>query len=343
MIKLSDLLSCELYKMNRKHTLLKLVIAVVVISACISALFALLNGLLGGINIPSGEGDYDAQIEGLKAEMEAVQRVSGWTDKLIIGNSVAGYKAKIAVLEYLKSHNYASGGVIMYSQDDSDLGGLFNFDFYSFTENCMSVLMSVVIIFLIVACCKTTSGEYASGAMKMQFLRPISKNKFFTAKWLSVVIVAEALTLFSFGLSLVLGIILFGPNALNVAFVAGKAVTIVPPMAALMITLLINMVKVFAYVQATMFISSLCNTYGKAIVLSLLLIAFGFGTYAEYVLAIPYVGYFAFFANADWARGISVTAPIFKGMTIWLMIPVTLAWCAFFMWFSYKRFNKKEV
>ena len=114
-------------------------------------------------------------------------------------------------------------------------------------------------------------------------------------------------------------------------------------MVALLITLIINMVQVFAYTQVTMFICSLCKSYGKSIVIALLLIVFGFGTYVEYVLAIPYVGYLAFFANVDWASGISVDAPIFKGMTIWVMIPVTLAWCAFFMWWSYRRFNKKEV
>ena len=339
--KMSDILYCEFYKINRKRTLLKLAIAVVVIALVMTGISALLKDLLAGRTIGGGLADYDAQIESLKAEMAAIQEVSGWTDKLIIGNSVASYKAQIAILEYLKAHSVSSGSAMAYSVDGSL--GLFGFDIFNFTNLCMSALMDVVVIFLIVACCRTTSGEYASGAMKMQLLRPIDKNKFFTAKWLSVLIVAEALTLISFLLSLILGMILYGPTALNVAFVAGSVVTIVPPMGALMITLIIHMVQVFAYTQATMFICSLCNTYGKSIVISLLLIVFGFGTYLEYVLALPYVGYLAFFANVNWASGISVDAPIFKGMSIWGMIPITLLWCAFFMWFSYRRFNKREV
>ncbi|MDE5756703.1 MAG: ABC transporter permease [Clostridia bacterium] len=339
--RMSDLLYCEFYKINRKHTLLKLAIAVVVIALALMGISALLSDLLSGMSITGGLADYDAQIESLKMEMEAVQQVSGWTDKLIIGNTVAKYKAQITILEYLKAHSVPSGSTMAYSVEGGM--GIFGFDLFNFTNFCMSVLMDVVVIFLIVACCRSTCGEYASGAMKMQLLRPINKNKFFTAKWLSVVIISEALTIISFLLSLILGIILYGPTALNVAFVAGSAVTIVPPMAALMITLLINMVQVFAYTQATMFICSLCNTYGKSIVISLLLIVFGFGTYLEYILALPYVGYLAFFANSNWASGISIDAPIFKGMTIWVMIPVTLLWCAFFMWWSYRRFNKKEV
>ncbi|MDE5655162.1 MAG: ABC transporter permease subunit [Clostridia bacterium] len=339
--KMSNLLYCEFYKINRKHTLLKLAIAVVVIALAMTALSAVLQSVLSGAVISQGLADYDAQIATLKAEMEMLQSSGSWIDKLIVTNGVAGYKARIAILEYLKSHNVTSGSVMAYSGTNSL--GILSFDVFSFTNLCMSMLMNVVIIFLIVACCRTTSGEYASGAMKMQFLRPLNKNKFFTAKWLSVVIVAEVLTLISFFLSLILGLILYGPNALNVAFVAGSVVTVLPPMGALMIILLINMVQVFALTQATMFICSLCNTYGKSIVLCLLFLFFNFGTWVEYVLAVPYVGYLGFLANLDWSSGISVDGTIFKGMSIWGMIPITLLWCALFMWFSYKRFNKKEV
>lgn len=341
--KFNDLLWCEFYKINRKHTIIKLVAAILVIVLALTVLSAVLKGLLGDVagSLVDGNGSYDERIAALKAEMQAVQELSNWTDKLIIGNTIGSYKAKIAVLEFLKAHNYALGGVTNFSQNDGMM--FFKFDFFSFTQACMSVLMSVVIIFLIVACCKSVNGEYSSGAMKMQLMRPISKNKFFTAKWLSVVVIAEAMTLLSFVLSFILGLILHGPVANNVAFVAGNAVTVVSPIAALIIDLLLNMIKVFAFTQATMFLCFLCNSYGKAIVLALLMIVFDFGTYIEYLLALPYVGYLAFFANANWASGISVDAPIFKGMTIWVMIPVTMIWCAFFMWFSYRKFNKKEV
>lgn len=340
--KMSDLLYCEFYKMNRKRTLLKLAIAIIVIALAMTALSAVLKNIYGGAIPSQGLADYDAQINSLKNEMDTVQKSGkSWIDKLIITNGIAGYKARIAVLEYLKAHSVPSGSTIAYSANSGV--GLFSFDVFSFTDFCMSTLMSVVIIFLIVACCRTTSGEYVSGAMKMQFIRPINKNKFFTAKWLNVVIVSEALTIISFLLSLILGLILHGPNALRVAFVAGSLVTVVSPMGALVILLLINMVKVFALTQAAMFICSLCKTYGKAIVICLLFLFFNFGTIVEYVLAVPYVGYFAFLANLDWLSGITVDCAIFKGMSIWGMIPITLAWCAFFMWVSYKRFNKKEV
>lgn len=344
--KMSDLLYCEFYKMNRKRTFLKLVIAIVVIALAMTALSGVLKSAYSGAVGSQGLADYDTQIDSLELEMEVVRsamnsgKVGKFIDKLIVVNSVGAYKARIAVLKYLKSHGVPSGSVIAYTSGGS---GLFGFDFFSFTDLCMSLLMSVVIIFLIVACCRSTSGEYASGAMKMQLLRPLNKNKFYTAKWLSVVIAAEVLTVFSFLLSFILGLILYGPNALNVAFVAGSLVTVVSPMGALIIILLINMVQVFAYTQATMFICSLCKTYGKAIVLSLLFLFFNFGTWIEYVLAVPYVGYFAFLANLDWMSGISVSGTIFKGMSIWGMIPITLAWCAMFMFFGYKRFNKREV
>lgn len=339
--KMKDLLYCEFYKINRKHTLLKLAIAIVVISLAMMGFSALIKGVLGdSLSLGSALRDYDEQIESLKMQMEAINNLGGgWRDNLIIGNTAAAYQAQINIFQYLKDHGVPQGSVVMFSEN----AGIFDFDSYSFTQMCMSALMSVIIIFMIVACCNTTSGEFSNGAMKMQFIRPVNKNKFFTAKWLSVVIVSEILAVISFLLSLILGLILYGPVSPNVAFVAGSAVTVVSPFGALMLTLMLNMIKIFFLTQLTMFLCSLFNTFGKAIVLSLLLIVFDFGVYLEYVLALPYVGYLAFFANSNWASGISASAPIFRGMTIWVMIPVTLIWCAFFMWFSYRRFNKREV
>ena len=48
--KMSDLLYCEFYKINRKHTLLKLAIALVVIALAMTALSAVLNSVLSGMS-----------------------------------------------------------------------------------------------------------------------------------------------------------------------------------------------------------------------------------------------------------------------------------------------------
>ena len=132
--KMTSLLYCEFYKINRKRTLLKLAIAIIVIALAMTALSAVLKDVFSDVYISQGLSEYDAQINSLKEEMQTVKAASGssWIDKLIVTNSMAGYKARIAVLEYLKAHSVPSGSTMMYSANNSL--GLFSFDVFSFTD-----------------------------------------------------------------------------------------------------------------------------------------------------------------------------------------------------------------
>ena len=57
--KMSDLLYCEFYKINRKRTLLKLAIAVIIIALALMGISALLNSLMTGMGGSGGLTDYD--------------------------------------------------------------------------------------------------------------------------------------------------------------------------------------------------------------------------------------------------------------------------------------------
>ena len=73
--KFNDLLWCEFYKINRKHTIIKLVAAILVIVLALTVLSAVLKELLGDVagSLVDGNGSYDERIAALKAEMQAVQ------------------------------------------------------------------------------------------------------------------------------------------------------------------------------------------------------------------------------------------------------------------------------
>lgn len=336
-----DMFSCEMYKVNRKKTLLKLAIALVVIIIATAVFSAILKGVLkdssiGGVN---GAGGSAAVIESLKNQISAFEENQTWLNKLLPDKTLYGLKSQLTMYEYLNENGIAPNGVTTYG-----VGNMFEFNFYSFTETSMSTVMSILLIFIVVACCRATTGEYSSGALKMQFIRPINKNKFFTAKWLSVFLVAEAFLIASFILSFLLGVIVFGATAPKVLLLMrAKDVFMTSAFGALMLGLFFKSITVFMIVQASMFICSLCKTNNKALVLGLVFIGFDIGLLAEQLLAVGYVGYVGFLSNLDWMSAFSATGPAFKGMSLWTMIPITLIWGAAFMYISYKRFNKLEV
>lgn len=341
MIKFRDLFECEVYKINRKHALLRFCIAILVVVLALTALSAVIKSVLGDFMITGAESGNSAEmIEAYKQEIEVFEQNQTWLNKLLPDNTLYTLKSQLAMYEYLNENGIAANGVTTYSAESS----IFEFDYYGFTEMCMGVVMLMVSVFIIVVCCRATTGEYSSGALKMQFIRPINKNKFFTAKWLSIFVIAETFLILSFILSFVLGVIVFGANAPKVLFViGGNKVFLSSAFGALVLGMFFKSVMLFAHVQVTMFVCSFFKNGNKALVISLLLIALGIGNLLEEILALGYVGFVGFFSNLDWMSALTLSGPAFKGMTLWTMIPITLIWCAVFMYLSYRRFERLEV
>ena len=341
MTDFKDLFSCELYKTNRKRTLLKLGIALVVIILLMTLISAVLKNVLGDyINNIGGEfGSSQESIAELESQIQYFEQNQTWINKLLPDNTLYELKARLTAYKYLNENGLAPSSVTYYSA-----GSFMDFNFYGFTEMCMSAVMTVITIFIIVACVRATSGEYASGALKMQFIRPINKNKFFTAKWLSVFVIAEAYLIASFILSFIIGVIVYGANCPNVLLISGASKAfLTSAFGALVLGMFFKSVMLFMIVQASMFIGAFCKSANKALVLGLVFIAFEIGSLVEEVLALGYIGYLGFLANINWMSALSLAGPAFKGMSLGTMIPITLAWGAGLMYFAYKRFNKLEV
>lgn len=335
-----DLFACELYKNNRKRTLLKLGIALVVIILFMTLISAVLNKYLGDF-IKGGtvDGNSAESIESLEQQIAIFEQNQTWLNKLLNDNTLYGLKSQLTAYKYLNENGIAPSGVIYYSEQS-----FMDFNFYGFTEMCMGTVMTVIIIFIVVACVRATSGEYASGALKMQFIRPINKSKFLTAKWLSVFVIAEAYLIISFILSFIIGVIIYGANCPNVLFIIrASKVYLTSAFGALTLGMFFKSITLFMITQASMFICSFCKSANKALVLGLVFIAFEIGSLVEQLLALGYVGYVGFLANLNWMSALSPTGPAFKGMSLGTMIPITLAWGGTFMYMSYRRFNKLEV
>ena len=110
MIGFKDLFSCELYKTNRKNTLLKLAIALVVIILATTGLSAILKGVLGDYSF-GGVGNTTEMIEELKAQISMFENNQTWLNKLLPDNTLYNLKAQLAAYEYLNENGIAPNGV----------------------------------------------------------------------------------------------------------------------------------------------------------------------------------------------------------------------------------------
>ena len=340
----NNLLSCEFYKINRKKTLLKVGIAVVVIILLVMIAGLAMDYLINQAGVQEVSSDYERQIALLEMQLAEIQarEDSSVLYKLIIVNEEYAVRAQITYYKYMLENNVPAGAVTPYSL--GDITALISSNYYSFASVCATTVMTLLIVFIIVMASKNTVGEFNNGTMKMQLIRPVDRNKFFTAKWLSVYVVSEGILLFSMIISFLVGLIAFGGSSPDVLIIANATGALrVHPIAALIINFLLKSVQLFALLQLTMFVNLLCKRNALAITINILITLVDLGVLAETIAAIPYVGFVGFFMNVNWESVLSTASPTLRGLTLWSMIPVTLAWIAFFTAMNYRNFARKEI
>lgn len=343
MKEFNNLLSCELYKISRKKTLLKLAIAVVVIVLIVMIAGLAIQYLIGQSGVQTNQPDYKRQIEALEQQLAILKERPSTSAlyRLIIFNEEYSVRAQITYYRYLLENNIAAGAVTSYSTGDTLAA---DYDYYTFTTLCTSTMMTAIVIFMIVMASRNTLGEFNSGAMKMQLMRPIDRNKFLTAKWLSVYIVSIGVLLFTMIFSFLVGIIAFGASSPDVLLVVNASGTMrVSAIGALIISFLIKCVYIFAVLQLTVFVNMILKRNASAIALNIVISVMNIGTIIETVAAIPFVGFAGFLANIQWESALGLTGPALKGMTLWSMIPISFAWIAFFTVMNYMQFRKREI
>ncbi len=343
MKEFNNLLSCELYKISRKKTLLKLAIAVVVIVLIVMIAGLAIQYLIGQSGVQTNQPDYERQIEALEQQLAILKERPSTSAlyRLIIFNEEYSVRAQITYYRYLLENNIAAGAVTSYSTGDTLAA---DYDYYTFTTLCTSTMMTAIVIFMIVMASRNTLGEFNSGAMKMQLMRPIDRNKFLTAKWLSVYIVSIGVLLFTMIFSFLVGIIAFGASSPDVLLVVNASGTMrVSAIGALIISFLIKCVYIFAVLQLTVFVNMILKRNASAIALNIVISVMNIGTIIETVAAIPFVGFAGFLANIQWESALGLTGPALKGMTLWSMIPISFAWIAFFTVMNYMQFRKREI
>lgn len=343
MKEFNNLLSCELYKISRKKTLLKLAIAVVVIVLIVMIAGLAIQYLIEQSGVQTNQPDYERQIESLEQQLAILKERPSTSAlyRLIIFNEEYSVRAQITYYRYLLENNIAAGAVTSYSTGNTLAA---DYDYYTFTTLCTSTMMTAIVIFMIVMASRNTLGEFNSGAMKMQLMRPIDRNKFLTAKWLSVYIVSIGVLLFTMIFSFLVGIIAFGASSPDVLLVVNASGTMrVSAIGALIISFLIKCVYIFAVLQLTVFVNMILKRNASAIALNIVISVMNIGTIIETVAAIPFVGFAGFLANIQWESALGLTGPALKGMTLWSMIPISFAWIAFFTVMNYMKFRKREI
>lgn len=190
----------------------------------------------------------------------------------------------------------------------------FNFGINSGTEtNCfdfafyaMQILSFLITLFVMFFACGMIAGEQNSGTLKMTAIRPYSRNKIYSGKFLACINVSLILLFVSFIASMAIGIASFGYTTQNVLVVANAStVSVISPLLLIGIYFVSILIDIIFYIALAIFISMIIKptTISTAISSAVLIVTtiLSGTTSASFIRFIPtaHTGLFKFFTTSN--------------------------------------------
>lgn len=213
---------------------------------------------------------------------------------------------------------------------------------WSFVKDASELIM-LTGLFTIIIAAGIVASEFNWGTVKLLLIRPISRTKILTSKYLTVLLCAFFMLAVLFVCSTVLGMILFGPPERTVPYLDyynGK-VTEQNIVVHLLIYYGLNSIKMIMLVTMAFMISTVFRNSSLAIGLSLFLLFTGDQFTALLALKYSWAKY-SLFANTDLMQYIEGT-PLVDGMTLPFSIAMLVIYFVTFQTLSYIIFKKRDV
>ena len=151
-----------------------------------------------------------------------------------------------------------------------------NTNAYDYTFFSMQILSVLIIIFTIFYACSTIAGDQSSGTMKMIAIRPYSRNKLFSGKYLSCLMFALLLLIVSFVASLIVGIVSYGITLAPCLVVFNSSTVVaISPILMMSIYFLSLLLNIIFYISLAMFLSLICKSNTLSVFLTSIIAILG--------------------------------------------------------------------
>ncbi len=143
---------------------------------------------------------------------------------------------------------------------------------FDYTVYSMQILIILIIVFTIFYACSSIAGDQSNGTMKMIAIRPYTRNKLFTGKYLSCLMFGIMLILISMIASFVVGAVSYGITFDNclVVFNSSTIITI-SPFVMLLMYFLSLVVNLLFYISLAMLISLIFKSNALSVFISTLI------------------------------------------------------------------------
>lgn len=336
----------EMYKLlNKKFIkfLIALIVVFIVFTAGYKILYNTFSSYDGAVDSYMDPSTYPEYVDSLKVMLQEYEKTETSPLLKLVDTSTYSLKANIALYQYaidnnidLASYNLF-GNVISISSASSVI-----FNGNAFVIIALEIMAFMIIIFSIVHVCKVMVGEVQNGTMKMQLLRPISRDAILSAKYITIWAFGIVMLMLSFILALLIGLVIFKFDSTPYLMVinATKVVKI-SAIGVLFIYLLSYITILILFTSVAMGISNIVKTQSGAI--SLTLVIYLIGGSIEKLAAYIYVGFIGIAINSNWINALTTTGPTLNYMNTYSMILISILWIVLSLAAAHLLFKRRDI
>lgn len=215
------------------------------------------------------------------------------------------------------------------------------YDMWAFVADNIS-LISFITIFIIVAAAKIISNEYKWGTIKLLLIRPAGRGTVLTSKYITVLLFAVVLILYTIILSMIIGLIFFGVDAWNPIIVdnMGSGYTEVSIITSIGKNILFSLVPLIIVATLSFMIAILFK--GSAMAIAASIVIFIAAPIITMLVSRYEIAKYLLTAHLD-LQSIFAGAPLIEGTTNGFSIAVLIVYYIIFMIVGWLTFKKRDV
>ena len=340
MIGFGNIFKAELYKIAKGKSLFKILLAIAIIFILSTIIFNFLYNAIGALTIstlPEDEISKDV-VDSVKSEYDAAvaahEELSA--PRKMVDTSVYSTKGIYTLYNYMYQNNLTFASVRVFGASSS-------LTMNSFVLFIMQVMHIAIAVFATVSIIRSFAGERTNGTLKMQLLRPISKDAIIVGKMLAVWVVSIGLFILSFLLAAVVGVCAYKVDPKTVLLVINGSTIVKTSIAGELFAYLVYYIAAITqYIALGMFLSNIFKkNEGASIALAMVMMFIG--ETIESVFGYIFIGYIGININMEWINALTLTGPALGYMNLYTMIAISLAWFVTMIGTSIITFRRTDI
>lgn len=215
------------------------------------------------------------------------------------------------------------------------------YDMWAFVADNIS-LISFITIFIIVAAAKIISNEYKWGTIKLLLIRPAGRGTVLTSKYITVLLFAAVLILYTIILSMLIGLIFFGVDTWNPTIVdnMGSSYTEISIIASIGKDILFSLVPLIIVATLSFMIAILFK--GSAMAIAASIVVFIAAPIITMMVSRYEIAKYLLTAHLD-LQNIFAGSPLIEGISPGFSIAVLIVYYIIFMAIGWLTFKKRDV